>query len=44
LLTTYGKKIVFRNRISAKADILTEDTRLLERILYQLRLSLKSLG
>ena len=44
LLTTYGKKIVFRNRISAQADILTEDTRLLERILYQIRLSLKSLG
>lgn len=43
LLTTYGKKIVFRNRISAQADILTEDTRLLERILYQIRLSLNSL-
>ena len=43
LLTTYGKKIVFRNRLSAQADILTEDTRLLERILYQVRLSLNSL-
>ena len=43
LLTTYGKKVVFRNHISAQADILTEDTRLLERILYQIRLSLNSL-
>lgn len=43
LITTYGKKIVYRNRISAKADIITENTRLLERILYQLRTSLNSL-
>lgn len=44
LRTSYGKQIVFRNRISAQADILTEDTRLLERIFYQIRLSLNSLG
>ena len=44
LRTTYGKEIVFRNRISAQADILTEDTRLLERIFYQIRLSISSLG
>ena len=43
LVTTYGKKIVYRNRISARADIITEDTRLLQRILYQLRLSFNSL-
>lgn len=43
LITTYGKKIVYRNRISAKADIITEDTRLLQRIFYQLRLSFNSL-
>lgn len=44
LRTTYGKQIVFRNHISAQADILTEDTRLLERIFYQIRLSINSLG
>ena len=44
LRTTYGKQLVFRNRISAQADVLTEDTRLLERILYQIRLSLNGLN
>ena len=44
LRTAYGKQLVFRNRISAQADVLTEDTRLLERILYQIRLSLNGLN
>ena len=44
LKTTYGKQVTFRNRISGQADILTEDTRLLERIFYQVRLSLNRLN
>ena len=35
--TSYKKKIVFQQEMSGSADIVTEDLRLLERILYQFR-------
>lgn len=37
LETTYHKKIVFQQEMSGTADIITEDLRLLERLLYQFR-------
>lgn len=36
LVTTYGRKVAFRSRISAQADIVTEDISLLARIFYRL--------
>jgi multidrug efflux pump subunit AcrA (membrane-fusion protein) len=35
--TSYNKKIVFQNEMSGTADIVTEDLRLTERLLYQFR-------
>lgn len=37
LSTNYGKKIAFRNGMSALAEIITEDNRLIERYIYQMR-------
>ena len=35
--TSYNKKITFQQEMSGNADIITEDLRLLERLLYQFR-------
>lgn len=35
--TSYKKKIEFQQEMSGKADIITEDLRLIERLLYQFR-------
>ncbi len=40
LRTQYGKPIVYRSGIQATGEIVTEDLRLLERLLYQLRKAL----
>lgn len=37
LETTYHKKIVFQQEMSGTADIVTQDLRLIERLLYQFR-------
>jgi multidrug resistance efflux pump len=37
LKTTYNKRLEFRQEMQGKAEIITEDLRLLERIFYQLR-------
>lgn len=37
LLTSYNKKIVFQQEMKGSAEIVTEDLRLIERILYQFR-------
>ena len=37
IATSYDKKIVFHQEMSGTADIITEDLRLLERLLYQFR-------
>lgn len=37
LSTNYGKKIIFKNGMSAIAEIITEDNRLIERYVYQIR-------
>ncbi|RXM42300.1 HlyD family secretion protein [Flavobacterium sp. YO12] len=37
LLTSYNKRIKFQQEMIGKADIVTEDLRLLERLLYQFR-------
>lgn len=37
LVTSYKKKITFRQEMSGTADIVTEDLRLIERLLYQFR-------
>lgn len=37
LKTSYSKKIAFQQEMSGTADIITEDLRLIERILYQFR-------
>ena len=37
LLTTYKKKLAFKTGLTASADIITRDTRLLEKLFYQLR-------
>ena len=37
LATSYNKKIVFQQEMSGNADIVTQDLRLLERLLYQFR-------
>lgn len=37
LKTSYQKPIVFQQEMSGTADIITEDLRLLERLLYQFR-------
>ncbi|SHI86017.1 HlyD family secretion protein [Hymenobacter daecheongensis DSM 21074] len=44
LRTTYGKKVVYRNRISATAEVITEETSLFDRIFYQLRASFGTLN
>ncbi|GAB3734522.1 hypothetical protein GCM10027594_16100 [Hymenobacter agri] len=40
LVTTYGKNIAYRNGISATASIITEDSRLIEKIFYNFRKAL----
>jgi HlyD family secretion protein len=37
LKTSYGKKIVYKTGMSASADIITADNRLMEKLLFQLR-------
>lgn len=37
LLTSYKKQIIFQQEMSGTADIVTEDLRLIERLLYQFR-------
>lgn len=37
LVTSYGRRITYRHRISAQADIVTEDISLLARIFFRLR-------
>ncbi|PZQ81281.1 MAG: HlyD family secretion protein, partial [Flavobacterium johnsoniae] len=37
LETSYHKKIAFRQEMSGTADIITQDLRLMERLLYQFR-------
>lgn len=37
LITSYGKEIDFKQEMKGSADIITEDLRLVERLLYQLR-------
>ena len=37
LITSFGKIIVFKQEMRGTADIITEDLRLLERLLYQFR-------
>ena len=37
LITSYNKKIVFRQEMRGTADIITEDLRLIERFFYQLK-------
>lgn len=37
IATSYDKKIIFHQEMSGTADIVTEDLRLIERLLYQLR-------
>lgn len=37
LITTYRKKIPFRQEIKARARIITEDLRLMERVFYYSR-------
>jgi len=37
LKTSYKKQIVFQQEMTGSADIVTEDLRLLERLLYQFR-------
>lgn len=37
LSTNYGKKIIFKNGMNAIAEIITDDSRLIERYIYQLR-------
>ena len=37
LITSYNKKIVFRQEMRGAAEIITEDLRLIERFFYQLK-------
>jgi hypothetical protein len=37
IATSYNKKINFQQEMSGTADIVTEDLRLIERLLYQFR-------
>lgn len=37
LITSYGKKIKFKQEMLGQAEIITEDLRLVERIFYQFR-------
>lgn len=37
LQTTYGKQLAYKTGMSASAEIITEDSRLLEKLFYQLR-------
>jgi hypothetical protein len=37
LQTSYKKQIVFQQEMSGTADIITEDLRLIERLLYQFK-------
>ena len=37
LKTTYGKRLAYKTGMSASADIITNDSRLLEKLFYQLR-------
>jgi hypothetical protein len=41
LATSYHKKIVFQQEMVGRADVITEDLTLLERLLYQFRDVLK---
>ena len=44
LTTQYGKEIPFTQQLSGKAEIVTEELRLLERLFYQLRSAMNSAG
>ena len=44
LTTQYGKEIPFTQQISGRAEIITEELRLLERLFYQLRSAMNSAG
>ncbi|CEN44722.1 hypothetical protein CCAND38_330005 [Capnocytophaga canis] len=37
LKTSYGKDIIFNKEMTGRADIITEDMRLIERFFYQIR-------
>lgn len=37
LKTTYGKSLTYKTGMTASADIITDDIRLLEKLFYQLR-------
>lgn len=37
LVTNYGKKLTYKAGMTAKADIITEDSRLIERFFYNMR-------
>jgi multidrug resistance efflux pump len=37
MMTTYKKELIFQQEMSGKADIITEDLRLIQRLLYQFR-------
>jgi HlyD family secretion protein len=37
LVTTYGKRLTYKTGMSASAEVITEDRRLLEKLFYQLR-------
>jgi hypothetical protein len=37
LISSFGKPIIFKQEMKGKADIITEDLRLLERLFYQFR-------
>jgi len=40
LKTTYGKTLAFKTGMTATADVMTDDTRLIEKLFYQLRKAL----
>ena len=44
LTTQYGKEIPFTQQLSGRAEIVTEELRLLERLIYQLRSAMNSAG
>jgi HlyD family secretion protein len=37
LQTSYNKKLIYKTGMAASAEIITDDTRLLEKLFYQLR-------
>jgi hypothetical protein len=36
LVTSFNKKLEFKQEMTGRAEIVTEDTRLIERLLYQI--------